>query len=675
MDSPQDISADNLETFPMRIHLALILCLVLPLGGCSFGSGAADSGTDAPKKAGQEASQQVIAPPAAGQTPQQSGPAGKTLPPNQSAQQPAAAKAQTDKTGKTDSPEKSGAALCGPDIPPAPSSGQEAGATTGANNKDTWRDPTMPEKTSTTSPYNDKRPGNAPAPENQAQPAANTQTKAALPQEKKQDDSAAGLLPGKPGVSETEQAKTQKGAQTEQQAPAQQDAKDGQQANGNAAAQDDGQQKEQTDGLASEEDSTYRSPFSLYPSRGFSVKRGALSKETKLPSPDNMVVDAQACDFIAQQQPGKKGGDIEAIKKSLLEKARSDAAYLLFTRFYSGQTQLGLQGQLPLPYQEAVADRVQFKGDPTYYNGDVFGELCVRVQATLPPETFEVVSPVVATLENFCLQQGGLAEGALMGKATSVALDRIIQNLAPGAVPPPEFRQELLNEAKVNGRLGGPGNNTYCLNMRVEVSPLELSVYTPKPKTERSEQADIPDTLAANAHPDFSLDLSAFAPGDIVSKYGPNLTVYKDVNGKSLGTISQKAGLASIPVTAGQDFALRVLVQKASDYDFLHSESVQLFRLHFDNKAWEQATFVMSLDDNNNPVAKFVTRTSSSDTFPWTNAANFNDCYLVKQGNQIKFFFNGVFVLTYPTKGGALTEVLVPLQWNERLYNVIVTNP
>ncbi len=410
--------------------------------------------------------------------------------------------------------------------------------------------------------------------------------------------------------------------------------------------------------------------FSFAPLRSFKPQAGVLTTVKGDPSAAEAApLEISTCDSIS----GYQNQNLESFKNYLLQKAKSEAAFQYFTRVYSGQRQLGLQQQLPPNYQEAVADRVQFVGKPTYYNGDVFGELCVKVQATLSQQQMQSVTPVTATLINFCYQQPGIPDEQLQAIAENAALERITQNIAPGAQTPQDLRGRLLRDAKITGAIGGANRDVYCLSMQVEVSPLELGVYVPDAKQRQAPPKD-EKTLAERLAPRWSLDLSQYAPGDMAPEFGKNLVVYQDVNGKSLGPLGRDGALAVIPLTSQQDFTLRVLVQKQLSYDFLYKTTIEFLRMHFANKAWEQVAFVMSMDDKNQPVAYFQSRTSDSDTFPWDMAVNFNDCYLVKEGAQLRFFFNGTFVLAYPTSGNTLTQVRVPLNWNERLYNVLLGN-
>ena len=384
----------------------------------------------------------------------------------------------------------------------------------------------------------------------------------------------------------------------------------------------------------------------------------------------DLAVDASACASMS----GHEAKGLEGFKKHLVEQVKQEATRLLISKLYAGKSDSPLQRKLPAEYNQSLAKRVQLLSKPTYYNGQVFGEMCVRVRAGLDKSSLSTAAPVTASLENFCYQAADLTEDDLKNKAQQAALDRIIQNVAPGAEIPFLLRTQLLDTAVVNGQLGGADGNTYCLNMSLIVAPMELESFIPGKVAEDKGPPKGTETLAQREKPAFSLDLSHLNSGDMAPDLGDNLRVYSDMDGKSLGALSQKRAMVILPVTSEQDFTLRILVKKMLTLDYKYDLNIEMFRLHFANKKFEPFAFVMYLDDNRHPVAYFQTRHDSTDVLPWENATNFNDCLVVKRGKRINFFFNGVFVFSYPTEGDTLKEVRVPLEWDERLYNVLLKN-
>ncbi len=384
----------------------------------------------------------------------------------------------------------------------------------------------------------------------------------------------------------------------------------------------------------------------------------------------DLDVDASVCASMA----GHEDKGLEGFKNHLVEQARQEAARVLIAKLYTGRIDSPLQRKLPTEYLESLSQRIDLRAKPHFYNGTVFGELCVSIKAGMDTSALPTSAPVAATLENFCFQAPDLSENDLVLKSKQAALERIVQNIAPGAQIPNLLRAQLLDSAQVSGQLGGLGRDTYCLTMRLIIAPLELEAFIPHKAAQ--ESGALPDTqsLAAREKPAYFLDLSKHAVGDLAPELGTNLRVYQDEEGKSVGAVDRQPAMAILPLTSEHDFTLRVLLKKTLDLNYVHEATIDMFRVHFANKTYEPIEFVMHLDEARNPVAFFRSRHATTDILPWQNATNFNDCLVVKRGNRMNFFFNGDFVFSYPTTGDVLTQVRVPLNWGDRLYNVLLRN-
>jgi hypothetical protein len=436
-----------------------------------------------------------------------------------------------------------------------------------------------------------------------------------------------------------------------------------------AADQDAGHSSEQTSGQASGQTSGPpggNGVLQLAPLQGGAPSPFAIPDKEG----HDLDVDASVCASMA----GHEDKGLEGFKNHLVEQARQEAARLLVARLYAGKIDSPLQRTLPTEYHDALSRRMDLRSKPQFYNGTVFGELCVRIQAGIDSGALPTSAPVAATLENFCFQAPDLTEDELVFKSKQAALERIVQNVAPGARIPGVLRAQLLDSAEVSGQLGGLGQDTYCLNMRLIIAPLELESFIPHKTTKEADAPPKGETLADLEKPAYSLDLSKHAPGDLAPELGDNLRVYHDAEGKSLGPVDRQPAMAILPLTSERDFILRVLLRKALQLDYVHEATIDLFRVHFSNKTYEPFEFIMHLDEARRPVAYFRTRHDSTDVLPWENATNFNDCLVVKRGKRINFFFNGDFVFSYPTEGDMLTEIRVPLSWGDRLYNVLLKN-
>lgn len=361
------------------------------------------------------------------------------------------------------------------------------------------------------------------------------------------------------------------------------------------------------------------------------------------------------------------GASIDDLKQVLLTQLRREAVDVLFGKVYY-QKQTGLDSQnYDGNYVEQVSNQLEFQTQPEFYNGKQFGQLCVRAWVNMPARRVPTISPRQVRLDNFCYQADpGQGPETLRKLATTAAVDRVLENIAPGTLVPLSYRQQLESGSTINGALRKLDETTYCLSISVNVIPLQVDLLSGADKEEERPVA-VTEPKAA-----FRLDLKAYKQGDLVPEYGKSIAVFQDIDGKSLGSNANQGATAEIPLSSHKNFKALVYIKKAISYDFLHSEELLLFTLHYDNKKYEPYSFKLTITDANQPMAYFRSWSYSTDVFPWANAANFNEYRVEKQDGLIRFFYNGKFMYNFPSAGDALVQIKVPLRWNDRLYNVLI---
>lgn len=380
----------------------------------------------------------------------------------------------------------------------------------------------------------------------------------------------------------------------------------------------------------------------------------------------DILQQVSSCVDISKHQ----GKDLDIIKQNLLTSLQQQAPRVMYAKLYGEQGSQVSPNEFSVDYNDSVGNRLVMQGQPEYYNGDNFGELCVRAWYALPEQQVVTVQAKTVTLKSFCYQEDGLSLQDLSDRARMAGIERLIANMAPGARAPDSYKRKMLEKAKITGQQSTVDASTYCLDISMDVVPLELDLFSPQPKPAA------PKTQKASEvkPPDSSLDLSKYRVGDLAPAFGKNIAVYSDVDGKSLGCNLRTGTVAVIPLKGKSDFYCSVLLRKKVAYDFTHSTIIELFTMHYKNQKYEPYSFKITLDSQGLPIAYFRSWTNSTDYFPWTNATNFNDFHIVKKGKTIKLFYNGTFLYTFPAQGDAPVFVRVPLQWDDRLYNVVIYN-
>lgn len=361
------------------------------------------------------------------------------------------------------------------------------------------------------------------------------------------------------------------------------------------------------------------------------------------------------------------GASIQELQQVLLQQLRANAVNVLFGKVYY-QRKTGLDKKnFAGGYAKQVASQLELQTEPEYYNGKRFGSLCVRAWVSMPAQKVPTISPRQVRLDNFCYQAApGQSRETLRKLATTAAVDRVLENIAPGTLVPLQYRQQIENSATINGAIRKLDERTYCLSVNVNVIPLQVSMLT----GDNPKQKEAPAIVEAK--PQFSLDLKQYKEGDLAPDYGQNIAVFRDREGKSLGSNVHDGAMAVVDLKSHKNFKALVYIKKDIPFDFLHSEELLLFTLHYKNGKYEPYSFNLTITDANQPMAYFRSWSNSTDVFPWANAANFNEYKVEKRDNLIVFFYNGKFMFNFPAKGDELVQLKVPLRWNDRFYNILI---
>ena len=361
------------------------------------------------------------------------------------------------------------------------------------------------------------------------------------------------------------------------------------------------------------------------------------------------------------------GASMDDLKQVLLQKLRRNAVDVLFGKVYY-QQKTGLDtNSYAGGYVNKVAEQLEFQTQPEFYNGKQFGELCARAWVSMPSHQVPTISPRLVRLDNFCYQADpGQSRETLRKLATTAAVDRVLENIAPGSLVPLQYLQQIEDGATINGDIRKLDERTYCLSISVNVIPLQVDLLQGKDK--KADEAP----AIVEPKPEFSVDLKAFKEGDLTPEFGKDVAVFQDIEGKSLGSNVHAGTMAEVKLHSHRNFKALVYIKKDIPFDFLHSEDLLLFTLHYKNGKYEPYSFNLTLTDANQPMAYFRSWSYSTETFPWANAANYNEYKVEKKDGLIVFFYNGKFMYNFPAVGDELVQIKVPLRWNDRFYNVFI---
>jgi len=221
-------------------------------------------------------------------------------------------------------------------------------------------------------------------------------------------------------------------------------------------------------------------------------------------------------------------GSIDTLKKELLVHAKNEAVGELFGELINSITKVE-EGVLTEDKIRAISTGfLRIKGDPTYYQGENLGEICVKITAYAKDEDFESFKPRKLT-HKACVMKGDVA--TIEKKAEEKAVLEALNNFN-GKLKEYPIEQVLPFLHEITFSEGGfvPGTPVYCVRASGVIFPVEILGFTQK-KSTNSNVKDKTHTLEKYSN-EFSIDLNKYEIGDIPYSIGENLLIVLSNNKK-----------------------------------------------------------------------------------------------------------------------------------------------
>ncbi|KAB7883093.1 hypothetical protein [Poseidonibacter ostreae] len=168
---------------------------------------------------------------------------------------------------------------------------------------------------------------------------------------------------------------------------------------------------------------------------------------------------------------------IDELKRILVEQSKREALEELYGTTILSKTDV-LNGKLVTDEikQKAVGS-VRLKGNPEFYNGENFGEICSKVHVYITKKDLEKYSPKSVILNNFCFNDTSITLKDLKQKAKEKAYIEMITRFKP------EFKDIKLLDAKkyihkfiISNETFDTKKESYCFDARGDILPHELEL-------------------------------------------------------------------------------------------------------------------------------------------------------------------------------------------------------
>lgn len=176
------------------------------------------------------------------------------------------------------------------------------------------------------------------------------------------------------------------------------------------------------------------------------------------------------------------GKTLEQQKEILINQAKRDALEELYGSLIVSKTNVENGKLISDKIKQKAIGAIRIKGNPKFYNGQNFGEICSDIKAYITEKDLEKYSQKQVSLKNFCFNDTTVATKDVRYKAKEKAYREILTKYKPSLRNISlEEAQELIHKFTISKDKFDFNTGSYCFDAIGSVYPYELELYKVKP--------------------------------------------------------------------------------------------------------------------------------------------------------------------------------------------------
>lgn len=176
------------------------------------------------------------------------------------------------------------------------------------------------------------------------------------------------------------------------------------------------------------------------------------------------------------QQSEYTGKTLDEQKQVLIDQAKQLALTDLYGEMMFSKTDM-LNGKIKTDeIRSRAVGAVRLKGNPSFYNGKNFGEVCTDVTAYVTDKDIEKFSPKEVILEKYCFNDRSVAMKDIKTQAKYGAYKEIISQYKPSLKLSGEQAEKLIHGFKISNDDFDFDTASYCFNAVATILPYELEM-------------------------------------------------------------------------------------------------------------------------------------------------------------------------------------------------------
>ena len=177
------------------------------------------------------------------------------------------------------------------------------------------------------------------------------------------------------------------------------------------------------------------------------------------------------------QQSVYAGKTLEEQKKILIEQAKQESLEELYGTLILSSSDISNGKLIKDEIKSRAVGSVRVKGNPEFYNGKNFGEVCSNVTSYITKEDAERYGTKEIKLKNFCYTDTSISIKDIKNKAREKVFQEIITQHKPSmsSLPADQLEQFIHDYKETNSNFDF-NKSSYCFDATALIMPYELEM-------------------------------------------------------------------------------------------------------------------------------------------------------------------------------------------------------
>ena len=176
------------------------------------------------------------------------------------------------------------------------------------------------------------------------------------------------------------------------------------------------------------------------------------------------------------QQSEHSGKTLDQQKEILINQAKQEALSELYGQLIYSKTDLKNGELISDEIRQRAVGSIRVDGNPKFYNGDNFGEVCSDVIAYITQEDLEKYSPKTVRLEKYCFNDPNVPMNKIKQEANYGAYKEIIAQYKPSLKVSNEQAEQFIHGFKISNDDFDFDTASYCFDAVATILPYEFEL-------------------------------------------------------------------------------------------------------------------------------------------------------------------------------------------------------